>query len=234
MRVVIVYDNYKQVDGLENAWGFSAVIETGSQSILFDTGGDGEVLLRNMELLGIEPRKVDAVVLSHNHWDHVGGLKAFLAVSGPIPVFIPPEFDDAFRSSVSGRCELIDVGAGHEISRGIFATGTVGSGIPEQAILIHTGDAALMCTGCAHPGVENMVAEGIRVRNEPVSAVLGGFHLKDAHGARIESTIDRLTQTGIRQAGPCHCTGDRARRMFAEKFGDDFITVGAGTQISFQ
>ena len=72
MKITIVYDNNAQ-EGLKCGWGFSCLIETGTNNILFDTGWDGHLLLENMEKLGIDPQIIDTLVLSHQHWDHIGG-----------------------------------------------------------------------------------------------------------------------------------------------------------------
>ena len=55
-------------------WGFAALIEADGQSVLFDTGARPGTVLKNAEELGIDLSAVDTVVLSHNHWDHTGGL----------------------------------------------------------------------------------------------------------------------------------------------------------------
>ena len=55
-------------------WGFAALVEVDGQRILFDTGGRPEVVLKNAAELGIDLSGVETVVLSHNHWDHTGGL----------------------------------------------------------------------------------------------------------------------------------------------------------------
>ena len=55
-------------------WGYSALVEADGRKILFDTGGRPEIVLQNARELGIDLSDVEEVVLSHNHWDHVGGL----------------------------------------------------------------------------------------------------------------------------------------------------------------
>ena len=55
-------------------WGFAALIEADGHTILFDTGARPDTVLNNARELGIDLSTVDTVVLSHNHWDHTGGL----------------------------------------------------------------------------------------------------------------------------------------------------------------
>ena len=55
-------------------WGFSALVEADGHRILFDTGAHTDVVLRNARALGVDLTSVPEVVLSHNHWDHIGGL----------------------------------------------------------------------------------------------------------------------------------------------------------------
>ena len=55
-------------------WGFAALIEADGKTLLFDTGARPDTVLKNAEELGIDLSTVDTVVLSHNHWDHTGGL----------------------------------------------------------------------------------------------------------------------------------------------------------------
>ncbi len=66
--------------------GVAFLIKTGEGTVLFDTGWSGTVLMHNMELLGIDPHTIDAVALSHAHYDHSGGLPALLDRVGPISV----------------------------------------------------------------------------------------------------------------------------------------------------
>jgi 7,8-dihydropterin-6-yl-methyl-4-(beta-D-ribofuranosyl)aminobenzene 5'-phosphate synthase len=55
-------------------WGFAALVEADGHSVLFDTGARPDTVLKNAEELGIDLTGVDHVILTHNHWDHTGGL----------------------------------------------------------------------------------------------------------------------------------------------------------------
>jgi len=59
--------------------------------ILFDTGSYAEPILFNMKVLGIDPKTIDMIVLSHNHFDHTGGLIGIMReIGGKIPIFAHP------------------------------------------------------------------------------------------------------------------------------------------------
>ncbi len=80
--------------------GLAFLIETESGSVLFDTGQSGTVLLHNLKLLGIEPAAINALAISHAHYDHTGGLPALLAQVDGIPLYAHP---DLFRERFSRR-----------------------------------------------------------------------------------------------------------------------------------
>ncbi len=90
MRVIIVYDNEAN-PGLESGWGFSCLIET-QERLLFDTGDSGDKLIYNLGQLNVQPESIAKVVISHNHWDHTGGLEEFLKVNNDAQVFHPKSF----------------------------------------------------------------------------------------------------------------------------------------------
>ena len=79
-RLTIVYDNNPSDERLVTAWGFGCYINADNVTILFDTGGDPEILLKNMAELNLDLKSIDVIVLSHIHGDHVGGLFGFLEV----------------------------------------------------------------------------------------------------------------------------------------------------------
>lgn len=65
--------------------GFAAWIETGGECFLFDTG-QGTALEHNARVLGIDLGKAETLILSHGHYDHTGGIAAFLAANAHAPV----------------------------------------------------------------------------------------------------------------------------------------------------
>ncbi len=78
IKSTVLFDNTPHNPELQTGWGYSCLIETEKQTILFDTGSDGVLLLENMKKLGISPGKIQHIVISHEYWDHIGGLPYLL------------------------------------------------------------------------------------------------------------------------------------------------------------
>jgi 7,8-dihydropterin-6-yl-methyl-4-(beta-D-ribofuranosyl)aminobenzene 5'-phosphate synthase len=226
----IVYENNPYNPSLRTGWGFSCVVEIGEAVVLFDTGGNGTILLDNMEKLGFDPQAIDAVVLSHIHGDHTGGLKGLLDTGTRPVVYVPASFPESFKAPVRVQTELVEVTDPVEVLPGVHTTGEVGSSIVEQALVVETGAGLVVVTGCAHPGVVEMVRRAKEVVDGDVALVMGGFHLGGADSAQLEAIIADFRELGVQQVAPCHCTGDLARQMFAEAYGDGCTLAGIGQQ----
>lgn len=77
----------KTARGLLGEHGLSLLISYRGQNILFDTG-TGSTILENAKILNVSWNSIDAIVLSHAHTDHTGGLKKVLQATGKIKVYI--------------------------------------------------------------------------------------------------------------------------------------------------
>ncbi len=238
LRITILYDNYLHDERLKSEWGFAALVETGDHVLLFDTGGTA-TLMDNMHLLGIDPRTIEAVVLSHEHPDHIGGLIPFLAEANQPTVYLLASFPVDFKNTVVALTDVVEVTRSMEILPDIYTTGEVIGDVREQALAIRTDEGSVIITGCAHPGIGRMVRRGrsslqhgADVEYAPVALVVGGFHLAYEYPDQIERVISDLQSLNIQRISPTHCTGDVAIAMFAEAFGDRFIPGGAGKIIT--
>ena len=114
----------------------------------------------------------------------------------------------------------------------VYTTGQVGSGIVEQALVVETGAGLVVVTGCAHPGVVEMVRRVKEVTVGEVALAMGGFHLGEASRDEIEGIIAELRRLGVQRIAPCHCTGERARLMFEDAYGTDCTLAGVGWVVS--
>lgn len=238
LRITILYDNYLHDERLTSEWGFSALVEVDDRVLLFDTGGSA-TLMGNMDLLGIDPKTIQAVILSHEHGDHTDGLLPFLAQADRPPVYLLPSFPARFKNAVAALTNVVQITDSLEIFPGIYTTGPVTGDVSEQALAIRADQGSVIITGCAHPGIARMVEQGRgtlqpgdEVQYAPVALVVGGFHLASASPAQIERVIADLLSLNVQQVCPTHCTGDAAIAMFAEAFGEGLIPGGAGKVIT--
>ncbi len=89
MKITCIVDNAVQRSSpFWGEHGLAFLIETEAGRVLFDTGQSGTVLLHNLEALGVDPATIDALALSHAHYDHTGGLPALLERVRPgIPLY---------------------------------------------------------------------------------------------------------------------------------------------------
>ena len=231
LTITILYNNVGYDPSLETAWGFAALVERNGETLLFDTGGDGAILMRNMNTLGIDPGQIQSVVLSHIHGDHIGGLNALLNTGIQPTIYIPPSFPTNYKNSLKQSTSIIEVEPGQSIMEGILTTGEMGTNILEQALIIRTTKGMVIITGCAHPGVDQLVDRAVTLVGDPVYLVMGGFHLGSASNARITSILEAFRRMDVQKVAPSHCTGDIAIHMFREEYGEDFIESGVGCVI---
>jgi 7,8-dihydropterin-6-yl-methyl-4-(beta-D-ribofuranosyl)aminobenzene 5'-phosphate synthase len=89
LRITVLVDNSVGAPDMLAEHGLSMLIEADDRRILFDTG-QGRVLLNNLAALGVCLAPLDAIVLSHGHYDHTGGLSATLQAGDPSVIFVHP------------------------------------------------------------------------------------------------------------------------------------------------
>ena len=91
VQITVLYDAFGQNSALHKDWGYAAFIEYGGKRILFDTGNDPDILAENAKVKGVDLTKLDFVVLSHRHGDHMGGLTYLLRVNPKVVIYAPKE-----------------------------------------------------------------------------------------------------------------------------------------------
>ncbi len=229
ITITEVFNNILYREEMTASWGFSCVIRLPGRAILFDTGGVGNILLDNMEAAGVEPASIDIVFLSHEHGDHIGGLRDFLEQNNEVRVYSPDTFGDEYREILSGfGLEPVDVSEPIEICPGVWSTGRMGGLIPEQALVISTDRGPIVVTGCAHPGIAGMTKRACELAEGAPLLVMGGFHLGRTGDEEVARIISVLEGLGVRYVSSSHCTGEWAIGEFREAFEERFVEGGAG------
>ena len=234
VELAVVYDNYAAKEGLQTAHGFACVVRENHRTVLFDTGGSGQILLENMERLGIALREIEAVVLSHMHWDHIGGLDAVLAANPEVTVYVPIAFSSSFHRDVTKRARsVVETKMAQPVTNRVWTTDVLEGLLAEQALYVETAEGIVVVTGCAHPGVVELTRSAQRASGLPVHTVLGGFHMARMDRTEIGRVIEGLKELRVQHVGPSHCSGDAAKDAMAEAFGRGYLDIGVGTRLSF-
>lgn len=230
VRFTIVYNNVPYNENLTTAWGMSCLIEFKDKYLLFDTGGDGSILLENMKKLEIDPKMIDIVILSHIHADHVDGLWSFLEENKNIVVYLPKSFPEDFKNRITNKEAMcVSIKKDTMIYEDIYSTGEMGGfWLKEQSLIIDTPKGIIVVTGCAHPGVVNIVKKAKELLNKNVYMVLGGFHLMAYSEDEVNEIIKDLKELDIEKIAPSHCTGGRPIELFREAWGENFYDLGCG------
>ena len=167
MKITILYDNTVFLSGLKSDWGFSCLVETHNRTILFDTGSNGSILLENMKKLDIDPLSIDEVFISHPHFDHVGGLSAFLNKNNNVRIYVP-----ILLRGIRNAKEIIYVNEPIELHENIFSTGELDH--IEQSMAVKTNKGLVLIVGCSHPEMENILKAASQFGK--VHAIIGGLH----------------------------------------------------------
>lgn len=267
-RITILYDAFGKDASMQKDWGYSALVEVAGKRILFDTGGDPDIFAHNAKAAGVDLTKLDFVVMSHRHGDHIGGLSYLLSVNPKVKIYAPKDgFGGVFGSDKPGtfyrkddklpaemryydgnpppvirvgkawpgaNIELVDKTT--EILPGITLIAQV-SDVPgtlelkELSLAVNTADGLVLVVGCAHPGIENIVAEAARI-NPRIHLVAGGFHLVTAADPAIAHTVTALHDTyHVEWIAPGHCTGEPTFAALKRAFGEHYLYAGLGTVI---
>ncbi len=207
MKITIIYDNTAFSNNLTPDWGFSCLVEAYDRKILFDTGAKGSILLDNMKKLDIDPSEIDMVFISHDHWDHTGGLLDFLE-KNQVKVFIP-------ASCKTYGNTIVRVDDGLKIYENIYSTGELQN--IEHSLIIKEGESVTVIAGCSHPGVREIMKAASQVGR--VGTLIGGLH----------GFSDFELINDLENICPTHCT--QYIQKIETLFPDKYIKGGAGKVI---
>ena len=211
MKITILFDNSPpKIEGLQADWGFAALVEASpDHRILFDTGCDGDILLHNMLQLGIDPKSIKDVFISHMHSDHTGGLDAFLQQNPKVKLWLPSNPLQELPVD-----ETIVLTKPTQLYKGIYSTGVLEN--IEQSLAVETSHGLVLIVGCSHPKMETIFNTAAQFGD--VFGIIGGLH-----GTQPKSL------NGLSLICATHCTQSKSeiKRLYPEAT----IEGGAGCVI---
>lgn len=217
-----------------NYWGLSYLIDG---SILSDTFSNYSVLSRKLRKAGVDPSAIQSVVISHDHWDHVGGLFAFLEKRPGIDVYLPPTAKEEVKrrvASAGGR--VIDAPGVKTLKENVWVSDELigsskGNRVAEHSIILKSPKGLIVLAGCSHPGIVAIVKKAKEKFDMPVYGMIGGLHLRYSRPEEIYACANALKNEGVEMVAPTHCTGWRAERIFKKVFGKGFVPSREGQTI---
>ena len=101
-KITVLYDAFGKKSGMQKDWGYSALIEYAGKRILFDTGNNADILERNARANNVDLSKLDFVVMSHRHGDHMGGMTYLLRVNPKVKIYAPKEGFGVYGADLPG------------------------------------------------------------------------------------------------------------------------------------
>ncbi len=241
VRATVLVENTTSRPDLTPEHGVALWIEADGVKVLFDTGSTG-VVRENAATLGIDLSDADAIVLSHRHHDHTGGLDRVLDIARRARVHAHPSFGAGIRSA---RLRLSP--APETVVPGIHTTGEVervtdfeGPRTPsrhfpdDQALYLETARGIVVVVGCAHAGIVNTLRHVAKLaRTAKLHALVGGMHLLRASQVRCRKMMQAFREIGLDIIGPCHCTGKDVISQVEREFPAEFVRCQTGTVLVF-
>jgi metal-dependent hydrolase (beta-lactamase superfamily II) len=199
-------------DHLRGESGLSYLVRTDSMTILFDLGlnadeSDPSPLLHNMRALGVSLDEIDAIVISHNHVDHVGGMRWIREGSFSLgneqvdldgkEVYVPVPLTYPGLEPVPTPDPTV-------LGPGIATTGNIPrrlfiGAVEEQALVVNVaGHGLVLIAGCGHQTVSKLVQRTEAVFSQPIYGIVGGLHypVPKGRGTLLGIDVQRRLASG--------------------------------------
>ena len=232
-------------------------------TLLFDTGPEGTIFMRNCANLGLRLGEVESIAVSHGHWDHMAALpqavEAIVKEGGQVvPVADVPSptaleklgarvvnrpdaqllLDDHFYySGEIPRVTSFEKGRVDHLSRRSPDAPWEPDPLlmDERMLVVHVRDLGLIVfSACSHAGIVNVCMHTRNLFPDiPIYCVMGGLHLGGVMERIIPDTVEGLRPFRINHIITGHCTGWRALHALADAFGDAVSQSAVGTKYTF-
>jgi 7,8-dihydropterin-6-yl-methyl-4-(beta-D-ribofuranosyl)aminobenzene 5'-phosphate synthase len=236
VHLTILYDIVSINHNMKTGIGFSCLIQVGNIKILFDTGGDGLILLNNMHRLHIDPHSIKYLLLSHSRLGNIGGLEDFLNVNRNVVVYIPDKFPAILTENIKIFTKKVhQVLSVQEIYPNVFSLGEFLGIFKEQAMAIRSSKGIIIIVGCAHHGIEVIMQRTQDAfPDETIFMLMGGFHFSGLSEAEKIKMIETIREYKVQNVAACFCCEEVGRKILQRTYNKNFIPLGAGGTITIK
>ncbi len=246
---------------LHSEWGLSLLLEPqrgdDKRTFLLDYGWTPQTINGNMDLLKVDPSKIDTLIMSHGHFDHWGGLFGFLDkhrkdLPDDLTMYVGGEDNFCQRYARVGQGELSDYGM---LDRREIAKRNVkvvlceshylpaemeGKIVPDEHIHEHAtcfnlkDKGLIVISSCGHVGIVNSVRQAMEVSGvEKIHAIMGGFHLGPAPADYLTQVVSEIGKLNPDVLIPMHCSGLNFTQEAQRQMPGKVLTTTTGTRITF-
>lgn len=227
----VLFDVTPSVEpGFRTGFGYSVFVQYEGKRLLFDLGADAQTLEHNMKAAGIDPATLDAVAVSHNHFDHSSGL-GYIRKSRPdLAIFVPPgqDFDDGKLTALDDTAAITP---NLTLLRTHTETPTVGIS-DEISVLIRTAEGPYLITACSHTSVATIVDRAMKLAGDAIYHYTGGARLKFRGVDDAKKVAGDLKARKVAHVSPGHCSVDHnVGQVFREAFAEGYTASKLGRKV---
>jgi 7,8-dihydropterin-6-yl-methyl-4-(beta-D-ribofuranosyl)aminobenzene 5'-phosphate synthase len=254
LSILPLYELDAASPALQTGHGVSYLIRTDQATILLDVGynpeqSDPSPLQYNIERLGIDLSEVDALVISHMHPDHIGGMVwwpkhtfSIGNVQEPLPfsqVYTPLDMTYPGLTPITASQPM-------QIAPGIVLGGTIPfpelmplsliqSTNMEQSLVINVeGLGLVVVTGCGHPGIEKIISRAEALFDQPVIGIVGGLHYIESSAEQLQPHLEFIKEHApqLQVIAPSpHDSGPQALQAIQSAFPAAYQQIQVGREI---
>ena len=226
----ILYDTSgAAVPGLKPDFGYAVYIHADGKRILLDTGTDPDVMEHNLITAGVDVDELHMVVVSHNHYDHAGGLKRIRTLNPDVPVYLPPNQVFAVDGEIIE--DHLQVTPNILVVRGRTDVPTAGIS-DDLSVVLRSRSGPYVLSTCSHSGVEQIVARAVELTGEQVYYFSGGARLVNRPAGDTRLVAETLQKHKVQVVSPSHCSlSHRVDREFRETLGEAVVSSQLGKKI---
>jgi len=225
MDILLIAEGSTKEDRKAKCWGTSFLL---GEDTLFDAFGREDLFFEKIRYYDIDLLKIKNIVISHDHWDHIAALGKILDINKNISVFLCENGSSEIKKLVLSKGSLVcDISTPQKIKDKIYSLGEIpfiysGKTMFEQSLAVFGEKGLSVISGCAHPGIFEIIKKAKEYFNEDIYSVIGGFHMYNLKEDEIMKIVDDIYSIGVKKIYPLHCTGREASLCFFEKFAASY------------
>ena len=237
IKILMLYNNIGNMADFKSKWGLSIWIENNQTAILFDTGGKSSTLWKNVSTAAVDIQKLSTIIISHHHYDHVGGLPIILEKAKYRPEVYVPEENLKFIRHKNPKAKVTGITGPIQINDYLWSTGqyrcsTDFDTVHEQSLIIHQNGSIYLLTGCSHPGIVEIVEKAKQIHpDKKLNLIIGGFHMPNHSYHQVKTISDELKRLQVNKIGPSHCTGGRTISILKKEWKENYIDFYLGNSM---